>query len=77
MADGVPVSRCGPLCQHPGCWYTAAHVGYGQHKDTEYMRFFSELLSRKKELKRLQTREGESVGTNLETFDGLQWNLPL
>ena len=59
MADGVPVSRCGPLCQHPGCWHTTAHVGHGQQKDTEYTRFLSELLLRKKELKRLQNREGE------------------
>lgn len=66
MADGVPVSRCGPLCQHPGCWHTTAHAGHGQHKDTEYTRFLSELLLRKKELKRLQTREGESMGTNLD-----------
>ena len=54
MADELEVSKCGPLCQHPGCWQTRTQAGHSQHKDTEYMRFLSELLLRKNELKRLQ-----------------------
>ena len=59
MADGVPASRCGPICQHPGCWHTSTQDGYVQHKDTGCAQFLSELLLRRKELKRLQTRDGE------------------
>ena len=54
MADELEVSKCGPLCQHPGCWQTNKQADHSQHKDTEYMRFLSELLLRKNELKRLQ-----------------------
>ena len=62
MAEELEVGKCGPICQHPGCWQTSPHAGHPQHKDTEYMRFLSELFLRKKELKLLQeakARDGE------------------
>ncbi len=46
MADRRPGS-CGPLCQHPGCWYSRERRKVEVYKNAGYKRYLESLLARR------------------------------
>ena len=46
MAAAADRSRCGPLCQHPGCWHAGRKIDVYSKRNAGYLKFMKALLSK-------------------------------
>ena len=53
--------RCGPLCQHPGCWYSGEKHKIAYHKSQRYLSYLHGLASKRASVTEQQPDKSDST----------------